>query len=1425
MTRDLTAGIVRILRPDGTTSGTGFLVSGDGLIATCSHVVQPEEEQDRGEPQPEEVSVVFKATGDEGLAKIEEWRPHYAEDVAILRLEGSPPLGAEPLPLCPSAGTSKHTFRTFGFPEKNPKDGIWGDGHILDKTRIRGADVLQITSAEVTLGFSGAPALDDATHRVVGMVIAIQVPDRYRKPVMTAFITTTETLREICPALMISDRPPYLGLHAFTEKDSELFFGRRRVVDRLAESLRQEHRFLAVLGPSGSGKSSVVQAGLIPSLRNGAIPGSDRWEFIVARPADRPFERLEEKGLEGASSGFVKALRTWRDQHPSNERLMLVLDQFEELLVTCPKETRRSFLEELGEVLDSNEPVSITLVMRDDFFGRFAQEAPPSLFGWVERGFVHVSSSLEKDELREIIEEPARLLGLDFEEGLAGLIVDDVLRVAPATGRSTVLPLLEFALTQLWERREEGLLTHHAYSAIGGVTGGLARWADHAYAYLDEKMQPLARRVLTDLVHLGDEGQGLPDSRRRSSLNDLCYRQHEQDLLHLIVQQLANARIVTTSMDNGQVTVEIIHDSLIRDWGRLQSWLKSDRIFLNGIRELEKEAKAWKNSSPRDEGRLLRGLRLEEAEHWLNERKNDLNGTVVEFLHASLILMEKERNTEEKIRADKERTRRRIVLALTAFSILTLVIAGFAYMQWQQSEEQRQIALARQIAAQSELIRGDGAESLVSSILLAVESLRRYPTFEGDLALRHGLTLLPSHIGRINNTGYVKDISFSLDGKRLAILDRDGFARIFDANTRREILRINQINSAISFSRNGEYLVTLSSDGTLRLWDIATGKVIDRMDGHRQIQSASFSLNGSKLIEVDLNNTARILDVHDGHEIAELNLSGGNFHISASLDNINVIYNGWHYDNWLGVWDINTGNMVVKRSLPDGVSASVYASSPNGKRLAFAFYDNTARILDITTGLEISKVFHESQQGYLYSSAVPWHIENIEFSFDSRHIVTMSSDGTTRVFDVETGQEIFRILKRCTAASFSPDGKILATATGYFNGSIDFWDATTGHMITCVINDKYLQKAAISPNTKLLVTAGLDSVGPGGQSGTARIWSTDTGNMLAETVYNHDVYDIKFSSDGKYLAFAAYHKCIMNSSTGECIVKIPHWGFIDKIFFNHDGSYLAGISSHDKNAYIWSTSTGQEVACFHHNSGVTDLAFSNDGKYVATSCLDNMTRIWDIAKDKIAVFIAHNNKGIADDPFHTKRFVSFSPDGTLILTFNNMEDFMQIYDVTTGSEVARVKHNSQINAATFSPDGKFIATTSLDNTTRLWGITSGKELMRVYLKGRGESVIFSPNGKYIACSISDNTARVWDSHTGQEAAKMLFNGPVIALAFSPDGKLLAAASADRTARVWLWKKEDIITQACSRIDRNLNQDEWSRYFGNEPYCKTCPNLA
>ena len=380
---ELTRGIVCILCNYKRPAGTGFVVSTatEILIVTCAHVL--------GEPRPEQVTIVFQATGERREAKVIDqwWRSQVAEDVAILRIVGDLPQQVQPFLLGTAAGTRGHIIHTFGFPKTGEVEGVLGTGEVLGlgaKTRA-GQPLLQLRSSEITQGFSGAPIWDEVRHRVIGMVVIVAKPDASGKLGETAFAIPGETLQTICPDLLASDVCPYRNLGAFTEADAPFFFGRQRVVDEMVNSLRNEPRFLAVLGPSGSGKSSVVQAGFIPQLRQGAVPGSDCWEIIVTRPTDRSFRQR------------VDTL----DQNVAVRRV-LVIDQFEELFVSSSEAEHQSLMERLIEFLDRVSSLTIVVTMRDDFYSRLVHYE--AFTRRLRHALVNIPATLTHQEVTDIIE-------------------------------------------------------------------------------------------------------------------------------------------------------------------------------------------------------------------------------------------------------------------------------------------------------------------------------------------------------------------------------------------------------------------------------------------------------------------------------------------------------------------------------------------------------------------------------------------------------------------------------------------------------------------------------------------------------------------------------------------------------------------------------------------------------------------------------------------------------------------------------------------------------------------------------------------------------------------------------------------------------------------------------------------------------------
>ena len=658
MSHHLHNSLVRILTADGIAVGVGFLVA-ENLILTCAHVI----EQASGSDETAHFDLPLLAPGESFSGRVSFMDEK--QDIATIEATGLPQ-STKPLLLGVSQGSRGHSFLSHGVPRT--EQVLTSSGTITGYATLNGIQYLQLESSQVTPGFSGAPVFDEVTQRVVGMVVAIAPPDEYQRQGTTAFAVPAETLRAIIPELQLSELCPYRSLDAFTEADADLFFGRERVVAKLLESLKRNPRFLAVLGPSGSGKSSVVQAGLIPALRNGQLSGSEKWGILSIRPGTQPFEQLTSAGMsDPKGTHLVQAASDWLAAHPENERLLILIDQFEELLVSTPADTRAEFVTALADLLDSALDVSVLLTLRDDFYNRFTQDAG-DLVDWMEAALVNIPPTLEEAELREIVERPARDLGLVFAPGLVDAIVADARTADPSSRaiRSTVLPLLEFALTQLWERRVAGELTHAEYRAMGGVTGGLSQWADRAYYGLDEGQRAIARRVFSELVTLGDETQGIADTRRVRSIAELTAKDGEGT--KSVLDALVAARLLVARHDDvsGQDTVEIIHETLLREWALLEGWLQDDRQFLLWREGLRAAQGAWQESG-QDAGALLRGIRLVQAEEWVEERANSLGIQEENFLKVSQLEVAKERR--------RSRLRWGIIVGATFLTVLTVILA------------------------------------------------------------------------------------------------------------------------------------------------------------------------------------------------------------------------------------------------------------------------------------------------------------------------------------------------------------------------------------------------------------------------------------------------------------------------------------------------------------------------------------------------------------------------------------------------------------------------------------------------------------------------------------------------------------------------------------------------------------------------------
>lgn len=630
----LRAGIVCILKPSGQISGTGFIVSSHH-IATCAHVIK------FAGAKPGSIVTCLRLVNQckfEALVEEQYWRDTEV-DVAFLKAIDPFPDNT-PLKLGSSANTADHSFISYGFPANIHRE-LQVRGSIRGETNDRSR--LELRSREIVEGVSGAPVFDEQTQRVVGMIVERTKPDireeerkiRFSKghevysgsiPIVAstgrlediAYAIPSQILLTVCPELSLDNICPYQGLAAFKEADASFFYGRDKLVDQLIEQLRRNSRFLAIVGSSGSGKSSLIQAGLFPLIRQGDILGYRDCQIINFRPGDAPkdefinaIENIEvsgngllDKPYSKLESKHLDKNSFWLDIHKifytHSAHAFIFIDQYEELFALCSLEVQREFNEGLLALIETNLAITIIIAIRADFY---AQLLDSSLGNQPKFEVLRMN----EQELLSVIAQPAQKVGLQIETGLIDLLIRDL------EDTKNPLSLLEFTLTQLWKIEHlNNRLTCDGYRRIGRITGAIAHWADTTYYALSEGEQKLTYQIFSRLIQYSLH-EGI-ETRRRRYLKELASQSQSYEAIHCLLKKLADSRLIVTDIDpkTGEETVEIIHEVLFQEWQKLQQWIFENRNNLIQREKIESIAEDWK-SSGKYKDYLLKGKQLDDA--------------------------------------------------------------------------------------------------------------------------------------------------------------------------------------------------------------------------------------------------------------------------------------------------------------------------------------------------------------------------------------------------------------------------------------------------------------------------------------------------------------------------------------------------------------------------------------------------------------------------------------------------------------------------------------------------------------------------------------------------------------------------------------------------------------------------------------------
>jgi WD40 repeat protein/DNA-binding SARP family transcriptional activator len=1126
---------------------------------------------------------------------------------------------------------------------------------------------------------------------------------------VAAEVVELQTVRERAEATDPDAAPacPFKGLASFDVEDAAVFFGRERLVADMIARLPGA-RLMGIVGPSGSGKSSVLRAGLLAALAEGVLPGSRHWPQALIRPGAHPLATLERAVAELPELG----------------RSIIAVDQLEETFTACADAAERAAFADalVACARDPRRRALVLVAVRADFYGHCARF--PELSRLLGANHVLVGP-MRRHELRRAIELPARRAGMRADPELVDALIDDVEHAAGA------LPLLSTTLLELWQHRDGRRLTLAAYESTGGVLGAVARLAEGAYERLDPAGREAARRILLRLA--GDGGV-----RMRVPIADLPGDVHD------VLSVLAADRLITV----GEGEVEVAHEALLREWPRLRIWLDEDADGRRVHRHLTEAAHGW-DAGGRDAGELYRGSRLGAASDWANAHDEHLNRLERDFLAASRAASEAE--SERRRRANR---RLRVLLAGVGSLLLLAVVAGAVALS--------QRGQARGAALTADALRL-GAEALTNERLdQALLLARAGVELDDTTATRSNLLALqvrvPASLGELRGDGWpLYSVALSDDDRLVAIGDERGAVSVYDTATRTRLsapyTAPEGLVESLAFSPDGRTLALVAHCGTelcdgetfVDLIDPRSGErrrrfVLPPLPNHPFYEYAvvRFQPNGRDLI-VQKNDVAfpdgppsRLwrLDAARGAIAGGPLVLGrhGAWNLEMTADRRRAFVTSPGEDT---TWEIDPVTLRVVRTHPVGGRAG--AISDDGRLFALGSDDGAVRLLDLETG-DVRPLRGRNRGGGIH----------LVFSPDASTLVASNESGEIVVWDVERGEVRERFAGprgEVYGLAISGDGRTLYSTAP--DARMRIWDLGGDRRLdtrfdagpALVIDDQSPKDTALSPDGRTLAVTQVD--------GSVDLLDARTLETRSSVrAQRRPALGVDFSPDGRLLAVTGDGARVTLWDTGT-LARAAELkglsGFSQEVVFSPDGRLVAAGGDVDgkQRVLVWDVRsrrpTGVELDVYG-----ASLAFSPDSRLLAANGLEDPVEVRDMRTGRV---VARLRTGDA------VRTVAFSPDGRL-LAVGRYGGTVLFYSTRSWKPVGRALdgHDARVTALEFSGDGRTLATGAVDGTVRLWSVGTQRAIgssleiePEAYVSAR-----FSRDGSYLFAVPHEGRGVRWD---------------------------------------------------------------------------------